>query len=109
MTVSSTSTSEQIVDWTAWRSVSTKIIVDKSRKACCSTRDFVEPVRRELFSTTLEGDIDGKRGNEWPDDAILPEKFVDKQPVKLNARHHSTKTVVETKRITEYSTTILVE
>ncbi len=37
------------------------------------------------------------------------EKFVDKQPVKLLSWHHSTKTVVEWERITEFSTRIAVE
>ena len=39
----------------------------------------------------------------------MPEKFVDKQLVKLISSHHSTKTVVEWKRITEFSTRIVVE
>ena len=52
---------------------------------------------------------DGKRVNERPEEATEPKKFVDKQPVTLFPWHHSTKTVVEMKRIAEHSTRIVVE
>ena len=57
MTIALAFEKKEIVEWTVWKHVSTRIVVERERQACCSTRDFVESVRREFFSTTFKGDL----------------------------------------------------
>ena len=57
MTIALAFEKKEIVEWTVWKHVSTRIVVEKRQQACCSTRDFVESVRREFFSTTFKDDI----------------------------------------------------